>query len=162
MTGINQKVFLRAFCSHWDWESSKNWWRYGWMKFVTVPKMPVENSLQVCSGHTLTPVVAVEFLSKSNSSPIQFNTLSCIHVKRVKEQWAEERRVQTADSTCTFLLRCCESYAANDVAMSPNSRLSMFLIRLLLSYSLLVTLPSNEGKNYHIDLEPTQVLRGCE
>jgi len=45
----------------------------------------VENSLQVCYGHTLTPAVAAGFLSKSNSSPIQLNASLCIYVKRIKE-----------------------------------------------------------------------------
>jgi len=164
----------------------------------------VEDLLQVCPEHTLTPAVAAEFLSKSNSSRPQLNAPSRIHVKRVKKTvlvqnitpyddrhafdivmirlktargtslwycaaliislshmgeivevcvmpslrfigsgkrknmiWSKE----SADSTCTFLLRYCEAYAANDVAMSANPRFSVFLIRLSLTYSLLVTLP---------------------
>jgi len=45
----------------------------------------VEDLLQVCSEHTLTPAVAAEFLSKSNSSRLQLNEPSHIHVKRVKK-----------------------------------------------------------------------------
>jgi len=60
----------------------------------------------------------------------------------------------SADSTCTFLLRCCEEYAANNVAMSANERFSMLLFT---SHAA-----EYESRKCHISLEPTQVSWGCE
>jgi len=45
-----------------------------------VPKLPVENLVQVCSRHRSISAVAAEFLSKSKSSPLQLNVLSCLQV----------------------------------------------------------------------------------
>jgi len=49
----------------------------------------VENLLQVHSGHTLTPGVAAEFLSKPKSSPLQFpKRASTYSGKGVNKAWA--------------------------------------------------------------------------
>jgi len=55
--------------------------------------------------------------SRSVSCPT-WDSLSVVNEKNMG--WDEER----ADSACTFLLRYCEAYAANDVAMSANLRFS--------------------------------------
>ena len=42
MTSIDQKVFSRAFWCCWDCGNCwKNWWKYGQMKFVTLPLLLV-------------------------------------------------------------------------------------------------------------------------
>ena len=43
-----------------------------------------------------------------------------------EKHWDEE----SANSTCTFLSRHCEAYAADNVATSANPRFSMFLVGL--------------------------------